>query len=220
MKGTSFAIVDLRGNGGGDDTMGFSLAELLNGKPVRNPMTKQYISQTPETLAIFMNNFKLREIRIKKRGKPVPKYYEELRAEKETEYKLAVAGKLPPEKIERDKVEQVTAISKASDSNSKGYEKPIRLLFDGDCGSSCESTIDAFEFVPNVKKIGQNTAGFIHFGNIGYVVLPASKIEVQTPTHYNEFYDGRFVERVGLKPDVYVPDNKNALRYAFDSIHL
>lgn len=218
MKGTSFAIIDLRGNGGGDDTMGFSLAELLNGKPVRNPMTKQYISQTAETLAIFMNNFKLREIKIKNQGKKAPDYYEELRAEKEKEYKQAIAGKLPPEKTEGNKVEQVTAITQASTKNSKGYGKPIRIVFDGDCGSSCESTIDAFEFVPNLKKIGQNTAGFIHFGNIGFVVLPVSKIEIQTPTHYNEFYDGRFVERIGLKPDIYVPNNKNALNYAFESL--
>ncbi len=219
MMGTSFAIIDLRGNGGGDDTMGFSLARVLNGKPVPAPMKKQYVSQTPETLAIFINNFKMQELRIRNQGKSVPSYLGELRGEIESEYSQAVAGILPPEKIKSKQFDQANGVNQSSNKNSKGYGKPIRILFDGNCASSCESTSYAFKVLPEVKTVGQNTAGFIHFGNIGFIVLPTSKIEVQIPTQYNEFYDGRFIERVGLKPDLYVPDNNDAMDFALDSLN-
>ena len=65
------------------------------------------------------------------------------------------------------------------------------------CASSCESTIDAFEFYPQAKKVGENTAGFIHFGNVSPAILPNSKIMVQ----------------IGIKPDIPLPEGTDALAH-------
>ena len=89
---------------------------------------------------------------------------------------------------------------------------------DAKCGSSCESTIDGFESHPYAKTVGENTAGYIHFGNIGYIVLPNSKIEVQTPTHFNHYRDGRFLEIVGLTPDIHVPKGEDAYSFLLANV--
>jgi C-terminal processing protease CtpA/Prc len=81
---------------------------------------------------------------------------------------------------------------------------------DGICGSSCESTINAFEWHSYVKMVGENTAGCVHFGNIGYILLPNSRIEVQIPTQYSEYFDHRFIEKVGISPDIKVPAGQDA----------
>lgn len=63
-----FLVLDLRGNGGGDDTKGMELAELLNGGPTGHPIVKQYISLTPETLAILGNYYRLKFYGFSKEG--------------------------------------------------------------------------------------------------------------------------------------------------------
>lgn len=214
MQDTDLAIIDFRGNGGGDDTMGLELAEVMYGGKSSYPISKQYISQTPETIAISINGFQIRSMKIKKSGANVPSYYEDLKREKMKEFKLAKAGMLPPEKIRRWELKNEKFDKK------KGYSNPIYILMDGKCGSSCESTIDGFESRPYVKKVGENTAGYIHFGNIGYILLPHSKIEIQTPTHYNKYRDGRFLEILGIKPDIKVPKEKDAYSYLFSQIVL
>ncbi len=39
-------------------------------------------------------------------------------------------------------------------------------------------------------------------------MLPNSKIQIQIPTHYNEYFDKRFREKIGIKPDIEVPSAK------------
>lgn len=69
------AIIDLRGNGGGDDTFGWELAELFYGGPLLHPMNREHERQTPETLAIFTNGYGLRIARLQEAGKPIPDFF-------------------------------------------------------------------------------------------------------------------------------------------------
>ncbi len=98
-------------------------------------------------------------------------------------------------------------------NRNTGYKKLVYILIDGKCDSSCETTVDGFERHPYVKLVGENTAGCLHFGNIGYVILPESKAQVQIPTQYNEYYDNRFIERKGIEPDIRVPNGKDAFTF-------
>jgi C-terminal processing protease CtpA/Prc len=88
-------------------------------------------------------------------------------------------------------------------------------LQDKDCGSSGESTIDFFEYFPNVTKIGFNTVGMIHFGNVG---LPNSGLHIKMPTKANKYKDGRFIEFTGIEPDILLEDGQDAYEHALKLI--
>ena len=91
-------------------------------------------------------------------------------------------------------------------------------MIDENCYSSCESTVDTFEYNPYVKKVGRSTGGMVHFGNVSPAFLKHSKLYVQTPTHANIYRDGRFIEKQGIKPDVLVPKGRDALEYLLENV--
>lgn len=198
IKFANSIVIDLRGNSGGDDAKGMELAQLLFGHPFEHPIKRQYRSQTPETLALTINRLKLEVINLKYDGLKIPEYIvSELDKSKEL-YSEASNGQLSPEFVRTDK-----GTGNRSDPIT-GYKKPIYILMDRSCGSSCEFTIAAFEWHDYAKKVGENTNGTFHFSNAGIAVLPNSKIKVMIPTQYSEYYDRRFIERIGFSPDIRV----------------
>lgn len=42
------------------------------------------------------------------------------------------------------------------------------------------------------------------------VALPNSKIKVSIPSQYSEYYDKRFIERIGFSPDIKVLSGSDA----------
>lgn len=212
LKFSKSVILDFRGNSGGDDSAGWELARIFFGRDFRVPYARQYKSRTPETLMIAANAPRLFKLNDQFKGRKPSPYLDDLLQEMMTEYRSAIQGKTPEEQIRE--YENRADLEK----QPVAYQKPIYILMDRECGSSCESTIDFFEFHPFVKRVGENTGGFIHFGNVGYVILPNSRIDVQIPTHYNEYYDKRFVERVGIKPDIKVPSGVDAYQYLKENL--
>lgn len=201
-------IIDVRGNGGGDDTIGEQLSDLLAGLPLRKPYSSQWKGQTPESAQIFINAFEYWRRQDHADGKPV-EHFEKLIREYSNLRDDAATGKIPLEKWSVAQEER-----KPYDS-SKGVHKPIYLLMDRACASSCESTVDFFEFNPYAKRIGENTAGYIHFGNNGRVFLKNSGIAVQMATTYNRYVDGRFLEKRGIAPTIKVPEGQDAIEVAW-----
>ncbi|MDG0816495.1 S41 family peptidase [Bdellovibrio svalbardensis] len=203
-KNADAIVIDLRGNIGGDDTKGMELAQLLFGHPFEHPISKQYRSQTAETLALAVTKNKVQIINKKIQKLQIPPYLENGLDNTKEQYNLALSGQLPPEYIRTDK-----GGGKRSDPVT-GFKKPIYILMDRACSSSCEFTIAAFEWNKYVTKVGENTNGTFHFSNAGMVVLPNSKIKVSIPTQYSEYYDHRFIERIGLKPEIKVSEGDDA----------
>lgn len=97
--------------------------------------------------------------------------------------------------------------------STKGFQGHIYILQDRDCASSGESTIDFFESYPNVTRVGFNTAGMTHFGNLGMVVLTHSGIQINMLTKANRYKDGRCIEFLGIKPDVVLKDGEDAYEF-------
>lgn len=208
IKKTAHAIIiDLRGNGGGDDTMGRYMATYLYGQDFPSPWEAVIKSQTPSTLALAANNLSLKILRLKNRNKQIPTYLVERLAEKMKAFNSAINGELLAENRE-------TINSGPSFDPQKAYTKPIYLLIDNGCQSSCESTVEEFESHPYAITIGENTGGFIHFGNMGQLVLPHSKIIVQMATDYWKRRDGQFFEKKGYYPKIPVPRGNDALDIA------
>lgn len=204
LKKSDAMILDLRGNSGGDDTKGMEMAKVLFGHSFEHPISRQYRSQTPETLALFANRFAVDIINSNYDGREVSENTLRDLENSKKQYNLALSGKLPIEFIRTDK-------GKGSRSDPvTGYKKPIYILMDKACGSSCEFTIACFEWHGYSKKVGENTNGTFHFSNAGIAVLPNSKLKVLIPTQYSEYYDGRFIERVGFAPDIKVWPGRDA----------
>ncbi len=218
-KKSNGIIIDLRGNGGGDDSMGLALADYLYGQDHPSNIDFQIKSKTPETQAMLYNNYQIRILKLKAKGNLIPDYLLKKRDEAKVNYDHAVVNKIEEEKV--------MSTSGPSFNAKKGYNKPILILTDRDCASSCESIVEAFEGHPHAITIGTNTGGFCHFGNMGFVVLPSSKINIQMATDYWVYKDGRFVENIGYPPKIKLSDGQNAMdeakklmtRLLFDKIH-
>lgn len=204
---SDFAIIDLRGNGGGDDTFGYKLAEVFFGGMFDHPIRTQYISQTPETIALAVNSLRFQQLQLRIKNEPVPDYYAKLEKEQMNRFHLALNGQLATEMI------TVEPVGNFKFNPKTGYNKPAYILIDRGCASSCESTTDAFETNPMVKRVGINSLGMIHFGDIGALILPNSKIHVQVPTKHNEYFDKRFIEKTGIHPDIEVPIGEDAYNF-------
>jgi len=203
-------IIDLRGNNGGDDAYGRKLAFVLYGQDPPDPFTKEYVSQTPETIAIHANYYRLHSLVLKRDGKEVSPYFDEIYQEIMIEFPQALNKEIPTEKV-------IVRNNQAL-KTSPSYTKLIYVLIDNSCISSCEGTVALLEGHPSVITVGENTSGTIHFGDIGFVLLPNSKIAVQIPTTYHERSDGRFIERIGISPKIMVPSGQDALKFTISKL--
>lgn len=125
-------------------------------------------------------------------------------------YLQAKSGKLDPEITFK--------IPSVEPDLSRVFKGPIRILMDAECGSSCESTVEALELHPSVKTVGENTTGYVHFGNMGRMWLRRSNVIGAIPTQRYEFLDGRFVEKVGYAPDIPVSAGMDAMEIALKDI--
>lgn len=197
MSKVDFIVLDMRGNGGGDDTKGFELSTLLAGKKLKTPYGQQWNNPNPEAYQMFVNTFEYWARLRRDEGKEVPAYILDLKKEFIAKRDLALKGTLPDPAGD-------DGGGKDFDLN-KSVRKPIYILIDADCASSCESTTDFLEFNTLAKTVGENTAGYVHFGNNGNVFLKNSGINLQMAMSYNTYLDGRFIEKTGIPPKIRVP---------------
>ena len=204
LKASDFMVLDLRENNGGDDTMGFRLARLCYGNRVDSPLAKQMTCQTPEAIAAWANKFQLAAMQARAKNEKPPAVVAIMHEKAMKKFRLAIKGQIAEERIES------VNNNHHKFNSERGYNKPIFILIDGGCCSSGESTVDAFESNPLAIKVGKNTSGMKQFGDVGIILLPHSKIQVQIPTHYNEYTDKRFIEKIGLKPDVETSEDQDA----------
>jgi C-terminal processing protease CtpA/Prc len=144
-------------------------------------------------------------------GRPPPPYVVAHRQKFLEGYRAASAGKLPLEAEERENPSRPFDLR-------KGFQRPIYVLFDRGCASSCESGAEFLAPHPNVITVGENTGGFVHFGNLGCAVLPVSRIVVFIATDYWKFDDGRDVEKTGYAPKIRVPPGTDALEAALEDL--
>lgn len=197
-------IIDLRGNSGGSDSKGLELSSLLAGGDLKLPYLLQWNSTTPESYQILINAHKFDAWwNFESQKLPTPQFLTDLIIKYSYLRDLALKNSNSWESRDLNRGEEFDL--------SKSIQKPIYILMDKYCASSCESTIDSFEYNTLVKKIGENTAGFVHFGNNGKIVLKNSHVRAQLAVAFNTYNDGRFIEKRGIMPDIFVKSGKEAL---------
>ncbi len=202
INNVDIVVLDVRGNGGGDDAMGYQLAKALTGvSNIVTPYGNLYKVVTTAGLQSRWNLFS--------------HLYHNAQSSKEKQFFKSY--------IEKDK--ELFANSKSQTEMLNKIIDPIRfsksikptyILQDRECASSCESSVDFFEYIKGVIKVGENTAGYVHFGNLGFVLLPESTIQVNIPSTFNSYRDGRFIEGVGIKPDIKVEKGSDAYNKALN----
>jgi C-terminal processing protease CtpA/Prc len=190
-------IIDLRGNGGGDDARGRQLANILVDGEVALGVTKWHARKTPETLTLLMNSYATQG---------PAEHVRQLIAETKRERDEAVARRGPEWKVE-DATPRTTTVG------PKAFSGPIAILVDAACASSCESTLQFLRAHPKARVFGERTAGQIHFGDIGTFAMPNSRIRIILPTAFAELASG-FHDRVGFEPDVQTPQGTDAFDVA------
>jgi C-terminal processing protease CtpA/Prc len=201
---TDGLVIDLRGNDGGDDARGFDLARALFDAPAPPAAARVHERRTPETLTLLLNTFDA--FGRKEDGSLLPflvQRYEETARDRD-----AAARAPGPEW-------RVQEIAKAPVApGPKAYQGAIAVLVDAACKSSCESTLEALRLHPKAKVFGERTGGFVHFGDVGRVVLPHSGIELAIPTKYDEYAGGKLYDKIGFEPDVPVQGGADAFDVA------
>ena len=211
IEKTKALIIDLRGNGGGDDSMGRRLAKFLLGQECPPMVFKKITSQTPETFALYLNEVLSEIDYLKKNKKDVPAYLTDEQTQWEEKFVNSKKGQYPP-------IETKSFSRKAVDKKMIHYNKPLYVLADQGCGSSCESTIDALRSHPRFILVGKNTKGQHAFGNVLPITLPNSKIEILLASHHLKFIDKANIEKTGFHPSIIVRDDEDALSHVLEII--
>lgn len=201
-------IVDLRGNSGGDDTRGFQLARSLIGTEVAPGHAVVHQRQTMASTTVMLNWLGLELTGAAEREDIDSPHIPAFLVEQRRLQLRILRGEVEPwvhRKVARHPIPSPPA-----------YDRPVFILADAACASSCESSLEALRSHPRARFVGERTAGFIHFGNGGLVVLPHSQIRLYVPTKYNEYSDGTFYDKVGFTPDVAVPPGRDAFDVALE----
>ena len=171
-------IVDLRGNGGGNDgiTLKWVSPVLSAGATVPGRSAGWYVGETPlgiwNTVAV---------IEAGQGASAVPSWHREHVRQPTPADTLSV----------RDEEEDYVARPGA-----RSWAGKMLVLVDGNTRSSGESSAWVLQHALGGRLIGGRTGGMIEYGNVIPYLLPASGMHVMLPTKHNDF--GRPVELTGL----------------------
>jgi len=205
-------IIDLRRNPGGDSAKGAQMAAILYGVETvdKVPMPKKtiYRQRSPESWAILANVSWLQIQFLNESQKAVPNYLSDLYQSLLSFYNKAVQGLIPPIEIQQLGNEQVDL--------ANAIQFPVYVLIDKHCGSSCELTLEAFEKLPSIQTVGENTTGVVQYGNVGALYLPKSHLVIRLPTQGAIYADQRQVEKTGYSPRWKIAPGTDALEYTLN----
>ena len=162
LEKSSALIVDLRGNGGGDNRLTNELAYRLYGAEM--PSGKRvFVRATPDSAIVH------------KRKVFNPEWVE--MNDGSGTICILDADKNP---------------AKPFGSERPGYQKPIYVLTDRGTMSSAEMFITKVRQHPYLKLVGDNTRGGEVFGNVAYCYLPNTKIMFRFGCVYRELEHKNF----------------------------
>jgi hypothetical protein len=165
--------------------------------------------QTPEAIVLFLNTLGVAILKQKFTNKPhkqLDGYYKEYL----DLLKKAQTGNLPTIEETKRKLASVDV--------KHVFPGPIRILVDSECESGCESIIEFLEKHSNTKTVGENSAGLVHFGQIGTLWLENTNLFVDISTRSFKYDDGRFVEKVGYRSAILIANEKDALDVAIKDL--
>ena len=192
-------VIDLRGNGGGDDGFAHELAKALFTPHEQIPKTIKNQLLSPLAKIGYCLSLAVSYGSELGGGK---EYCNQVR---ESASSLQFAQLLS----HHDQVR----VESLQGERSESYKSKVYIIIDPTCASSCETIVEKLSVHSRVMAVGQNTYGALHYSNPALFVLPRSKTLVKIPTLRQE-YENNAGEGVGYRPKIQVTNiNLESLRF-------
>lgn len=199
-------IFDLRGNTGGDNSFAIELGLALRASNQKNPKISIRTKDGPlAKIALANSSF----IQWKELMNDIPELADQ--AKKAYDSYFSELLNMETEGVSLAEMDLLETESNGSPGQRlRHYSKPIIILVDKLCGSSCEFLVDTLIDLPSTELIGTHTAGAVRFGNVGHFLLPNSRIETYFGSRSFGFAS-KPQEGIGFKPDYYVLEGLDSL---------
>ncbi|MCA9582218.1 MAG: hypothetical protein KC416_10525 [Myxococcales bacterium] len=143
-------VIDLRGNGGGDDSRAHQLAEVLRDAPATSGMARTHRRNSPEAYTLFLNTLD----QIARKGDVLAPHLSTIygRFSRWRDEARASHG-TPPYLVEEDP-------QGVPPPGPNAYGGTIAILVDEGCASICESGLDVLRHHPRATVYGRRTGGY------------------------------------------------------------
>jgi len=203
FKGAPCLIVDIRGNGGGNEAWPKQWITRFTGRqPDRMQVFTELIS---ETAMIGRSNSYARALHnvpeLSQQGYPAK--VEEFRGYAES--------------LDKREFEPYWWPYVVPEPQEIPSPTTLIVLVDAYVYSSGEGFISYLHQVENVVLVGENSGGALTYGQMSHHRLPNSQMLVALPTSLNVFVDLEYREEKGFFPDLWVPA-EDALNYAVAAV--
>ncbi len=202
-RGEPCLIVDIRGNGGGNEAWPKQWITRFTGRqPNRVQVFTELISETAmigrsNSYALALHNVP----ELSQQGYPA--MVEEFRGYAES--------------IDEGEFRPYWWPYVVPESQEIPSDTTLIVLVDANVYSSGEGFISYLHQVENVVLVGENSGGALTYGQMSHHRLPNSKMLVGLPTSLNVFVDLEYREEKGFFPDLWVPAGE-ALNYAVAAV--
>ena len=184
IRSKPYLIIDIRNNGGGSESSYFNLLPYAYTRPLKIDSASVWV--TPEN--------------IKRYEDAATGDYKELvdRMKKATPYTF---------------IPQVEGANNTWSLDSETvHPKKIALLYNRGTASAGEGMIQYFMQSDKVITIGENSGGYIGYGNVMSAVVPCEKFTVQSTT--TRYLQKSKYEFVGIEPMYKVKKSEDWIRFA------
>lgn len=185
-------VFDLRGHGGGDNSLDFKLIGDL-GLPFRNPYDGRIVHTTPAAIQLQWNSVKwnlsqfnpqLAEDRMAWHDRKLWRHFFGL----EKNRQRFKSGSYPNKPIDQR------------------FARQIVVIMDGYCMSACESLVKVLRDYPKTTVIGTNTSGGVKIGDVATAILPHSQLRLEVGRALNTAFSDSmgYREKTGFIPDIWM----------------
>ncbi len=200
-RGEPCLIMDIRGNGGGNEVWPKTWVTRFTG---RNPSGLRYFTEFTSKTSMMG--------RVNVQAKWYNLYPDTSQYKQEMEQYEARADAFETQSIVPYWTGPYYSAAEVIPNNTT-----VIVIINGYVGSAAEGFINYLSQVENVVFVGENSGGALVFGQVSNHRLPHSKLLVALPISLNIPLDLEFREEKGLFPDLWVPA-EDALNYVVAAV--
>jgi drug/metabolite transporter superfamily protein YnfA len=200
-RGEPVVILDIRGNGGGNERWPTSWIQRLTG-------------ERPESVFVFSEL----ESKTSMIGRANALRYFDHRASEPSLYGADIARYTRfAESLESGERQPRWTGPRYPQMPLIANDTTVIVVTNDQVASAGEGLIMRISQAENVVVVGENSMGALIFGNISAHRLPHSGLMVWLPINFGLYLDGELREGVGLEPDLWVPA-ADAVNYAVAAV--
>ena len=198
VRNSPYVLVDLRGNGGGQDIPGPAWLDELTNEPI-----KSFIVERLRSPLIYEAMLNLELVRHVRPGGGTEESFEALRA-------AFLRGEVPEQAreyaVDRRQCDMYESKVRQSTRATSRYAGQLLILYDAHSASGAEDFIRMARQFERAVTLGENSAGMCLYADCLVYYLPNSKITFQCGHKLirDERGDGR--EGIGYAPDYWFDD--------------